>query len=450
MRLTRVHVTGLFGLFNHEIRLNSDERITIIHGPNGFGKTLVLRMTEALISGKYGLFYEVPFKVFTLDTDSGVRLLVEREEIKDHEEARQLKADIYVGVKRSESEVPQYWMKLRSLRNPKIGDIILSGVALRSPPKNSMRGEIANSVSEPDWLTAVRSELPKSRLVRTQRLDLIEGLQSTPASGSDAVDYAVYYAGKWLDAHQADSGEKRKYKPTVEAYSEDLAAHIQQKLAEYAARSQELDRTFPVRLLNRSKTDALDAEALRERLTALEKTRAELTRLGFLDSEQGTGLGETSVQAIETRRDVLSVYVEDMANKLAIFAELASKIQLFTRIINGRFLLKSLSIHREHGFVFTSATGAQLKPSELSSGEQHELVLFYALLFQMNKNELLLIDEPEISLHVAWQEKFLGDLSEVVKLSEIDVVVATHSPEIIGDHWNLTVELKGPTEIARG
>jgi len=89
-----------------------------------------------------------------------------------------------------------------------------------------------------------------------------------------------------------------------------------------------------------------------------------------------------------------------------------------------------------------------LKPADLSSGEQHELVLFHELTFGMAANSLLLIDEPEISLHIVWQQNFLPDLRRVVELSTFDAVIATHSPEIIGDNWGLTVELRGPAREA--
>jgi predicted ATP-binding protein involved in virulence len=274
------------------------------------------------------------------------------------------------------------------------------------------------------WLQGLIEESPKVRLVRTQRLDIEEHTE---------VD---------------EEGTVIVPKPTVEIYSEELSVHIRQTLAAYAARSQELDRTFPVRLLGPTKAEPLTAEDLRERMAELEQKRARLTSLGFLEPEQG--LEQAPVRVIETKRDVLTVYVEDVESKLAVFDAMAAKIQIFTRIINGRFLFKRLEIHRDEGFVFTSATGARLKPAELSSGEQHELVLLYELLFKLQKNALVLLDEPEISLHVAWQEKFLEDLMEVVKLSEIDVVVATHSPEIIGEHWDLTVGLKGPPETREG
>ena len=88
----------------------------------------------------------------------------------------------------------------------------------------------------------------------------------------------------------------------------------------------------------------------------------------------------------------------------------------------------------------------QLDPVLLSSGEQHEIVLLYELLFKVSENSIILIDEPEISLHVAWQEVFLKDLGQMAELSRFQALIATHSPQIINDRWDLTVELRGPTE----
>ena len=103
-----------------------------------------------------------------------------------------------------------------------------------------------------------------------------------------------------------------------------------------------------------------------------------------------------------------------------------------------------MTISRNTGFVFTNAEGTVLSATDLSSGEQHELVLFYELLFKVAPGSLVLIDEPEISLHVVWQEHFLKDVQDVTRLSDIDVIVATHSPDVIDGHRDLLVELEGP------
>jgi predicted ATP-binding protein involved in virulence len=112
--------------------------------------------------------------------------------------------------------------------------------------------------------------------------------------------------------------------------------------------------------------------------------------------------------------------------------------------VNKRFAYKQLDIESQAGFRFRTSAGLQLLPTDLSSGEQHELVLLYELLFRTKPNALILIDEPELSLHVAWQVEFLKDLARVIKLASFDVIVATHSPQIINDRWDLALELKGP------
>ena len=79
----------------------------------------------------------------------------------------------------------------------------------------------------------------------------------------------------------------------------------------------------------------------------------------------------------------------------------------------------------------------------LSSGEQHQLVLLYDLLFDTKSDSLVMIDEPELSLHVEWQREMLSDLQQMADLSQFSVLLATHSPQIIGDRLDLTVELSG-------
>ena len=83
-----------------------------------------------------------------------------------------------------------------------------------------------------------------------------------------------------------------------------------------------------------------------------------------------------------------------------------------------------------------------LDMEKLSAGEQHELIMLYYLLFRASKNSLILIDEPERSHHVTWQEKWLGDIEQIAGHSGFRAIVATHSPEIIGDRWSMVVELQ--------
>lgn len=54
---------------------------------------------------------------------------------------------------------------------------------------------------------------------------------------------------------------------------------------------------------------------------------------------------------------------------------------------------------------------------------------------------MLLIDEPELSLHVEWQSKLLDLLMENNNSSQI--IIATHSPDVIGDYKEYCSEVRG-------
>ena len=69
---------------------------------------------------------------------------------------------------------------------------------------------------------------------------------------------------------------------------------------------------------------------------------------------------------------------------------------------------------------------------ELSSGEKQLIVLFSQLAFaQDSKKDVFIIDEPELSLHLTWQEKFVDALQEVCP--EMQFILATHAPAIINE-----------------
>ena len=119
------------------------------------------------------------------------------------------------------------------------------------------------------------------------------------------------------------------------------------------------------------------------------------------------------------------------------------------RIVNARFRNKSVLANPQHGLIVLTHEGHPLPLDALSSGEQHQIILLHDLLFRMPPGTLVLIDEPELSLHVLWQERVLPDLLEIVNLAGIDILLATHSPEIIGDRTDLTVALSSKVAHAQ-
>lgn len=144
--------------------------------------------------------------------------------------------------------------------------------------------------------------------------------------------------------------------------------------------------------------------------------------------------------------NILQIILEDREAKLKPFERVVQKAQRLIESINKKLAPKQVKLNVETGYQILTKSGDTLPLDKLSSGEQHELVLLHELLLDVSEGSLILIDEPELSLHVTWQEEFLPDILDIAKLSKLDFLVATHSPDIVGEHHALMVEMGGPVE----
>ena len=79
MRIENISVRGLFDRFDHDLPLDPCERIAIIYGPNGFGKTMILRMVNALFNSSILSLGRMPFRELHVDFDDGSGLDVVRD-----------------------------------------------------------------------------------------------------------------------------------------------------------------------------------------------------------------------------------------------------------------------------------------------------------------------------------------------------------------------------------
>ena len=418
-RIKQISVTNLFGMFNYVIPLHLDERITIIHGPNGFGKTVILKLLSEIFSGIHLEFSDgyhptlrtVPFEQFIIDFDDGISFQLTK--------SFQTYSRIVLNVHVEELLVPQitFQLVMPTVESTMLEAEYIGPYTWRYQPATPLD---RTHQKEPEWLIEIRGAI-FVHLIETQRLSSLIRSEN---------------------AHE--DNEMLLSELTVPLYSTELRETIKTKLAESVALAQSLDRTFPARVVSpRMRNNSMTDDELRQKLADLERKRSRLIATGLLDKEDDANF-QVGDQIDEGAKTALAIYVEDTEKKLAVFDDIANKIELLTSIINKRFLFKHMEISKEDGFIFIVSNGTELPLESLSSGEQHELVLFYELLFKVYPGSLILIDEPELSLHVVWQEQFLRDIQEITRLSDIDVLLATHSPDIISDRRDLVVELEGP------
>ena len=104
----------------------------------------------------------------------------------------------------------------------------------------------------------------------------------------------------------------------------------------------------------------------------------------------------------------------------------------FLDLLNTLMQRKTLHINERNEIVITTLSGKVLKPSQLSSGEKQVLIILGEALLQEGKTFIYMADEPEISLHVAWQESLAKNIKSLNPSAQI--IFATHSPDVVGEH----------------
>lgn len=92
----------------------------------------------------------------------------------------------------------------------------------------------------------------------------------------------------------------------------------------------------------------------------------------------------------------------------------AENVVVLRDIINTVFVNKTVSFNSNGDLeVRMDTSGTAVPVEKFSSGEKHIVIMFYTLLFATRSGSLVIIDEPEVSLHVTWQHhlgKLFGDV----------------------------------------
>jgi len=443
-RLKRLTVNELFGRFNYDISFNVDEDITIITAPNGYGKTILLKIIDAIINKKIYFFMHLSFAEINLILQSGKIISIYQRQSdlfgddKKHADSHSISISVqglgdetlshefnlnpnsakfryierYLPIERMDADL---WYDFNA-------DITLTTDQLLAHYADRMPDEFAQFFTFPDWLDEIAASVDV-HLIETQRL----------LTSKEQSEVRPRYKSRRTSP---------AYSTAVQEHANHLAARIQEILQTYAEEAQKLDQTFPERFIELSSDRVQSKEAIHESLESLHEKREHLRSAGLIGPKIQKPLDFSNVSEDQSILRMLSVYIDDTKKKLSVFDDIYRRINLFKEIVNDHFLFKQVEIDPSKGMrVHDRRSELTIPLFELSSGEQHELVLIYELLFKVDNNSVILIDEPELSLHVVWQKRFLSVIEQIGRLKRLQFILATHSPQIIGEHWNWVQDL---------
>lgn len=454
---------GLLGEFNHRVELLDDQEMVILYGPNGVGKTHVLEFIHHALRGDWVRLQDMPFDTAEIGYDDGSTLNFKFELVETGPENESPRRRALVS-----NAAPPLLVTLHHAGEPVIWQGPLRDFSDASPMmiRRIVERELGYRRVEPDayiqpasaerlTLAEVVNAESKTihRLLSNRYLDASADISAVIPEQMQAYideDSSILVETQRLITTQSlasTTARERSAQPllAIDQVSKSVQSLMEQALADNSRLSQRLDRTFPSRLFEPDSRVASSEEEIRQLHQDQQNFRSRLAvyHLGGED-ESNVELPERPLEKWEVA--VLGRYLQDSASKLDSFRHLLEKLDIFINTLNSRFFRKRIYFTSDRALAIRNSRGDQLSVSDLSSGEQHELILLKYLLFDTNPGSIVLIDEPEISLHVSWQKAFLEDLSRISSISSLRFIIATHSPQIINNSWHLTTPLGGPID----
>lgn len=131
---------------------------------------------------------------------------------------------------------------------------------------------------------------------------------------------------------------------------------------------------------------------------------------------------------------MLELFTQQVENAQEKVQEIAQEKTHFMDLIDGLFSDTNKNVVRDRNELFFHSHGEVIPPYILSSGEKQMLIILLTVLLEQKKPCVLFMDEPEVSLHIEWQQRLIGLILELNP--NVQIILTTHSPALIMDGWS--------------
>ncbi len=422
--LKKITINNLFRMqnpnFNYsDIPLGNESHIQIITAPNGFGKSTIFRLIRAVFKGNLQEISSIPFDDATITLSKGD---------KDIDLSIDKKKAPKITITNSKNEKCIFSITEKELDEQ-----------FRDIKRWKEQETNQNKINE---LRSVIPPLPVKFLSS-------ERLFHNPLKDMYPFDLLAK-PDKWDLAEKKSRGE---------LFSESFKRRLDGVLTDYAIMSHKIDTTLPIDLIDiiTSHQGSFDKyDQLKQSYSKLDTKRQNLERRDFLSfrnwyqkEKNPFHPNKTDLHDVQllSYQDFLEKYLEKQQEKYKVFDWMNTRCQTFEDIINNLLIFTRIKIRKDAGFAFfnlhkESGIYHALEVSQVSSGEMQQIVMYYDFLFNCDPGTLVMIDEPEISLHIVWQEQYMEKLEEIAKINRLNFLVATHSPFIINSFGDFSFDLE--------
>ena len=446
--VSKIEVQGLFGEYDVEVAM-AEGGITLLFGTNGVGKSTILRIIDRMLSPGMPLLLSEPIRSAQLTFTDGTWIRFDHESESWTEGLGQVASATGKIDDPSQAINNPYFQEWLSRTFSSLS--VVDGLIVDSdgdPLSQTMINRILIRYGEALSHRRIRTQSPavgqlsdqqanglssQRSLSRPCRLITSERLQKKSASHKRSLSYIP------------KTGEARLHSgTTVQSIASALKDMIKNAREASRSKTSDIDASFFNRALPKlANPQPLEPSQRIGLIGELERLHQRLSDCALATSQLVLPSLTQNSPAVQT---IFDLYLQDLFDKARATAEILTQLELFVNTMNEQLIDKTASLHAEDGLRLIRTTDKQVLPLDrLSSGEQHLIVLFYYLIFQTQAGGVCLIDEPEISLNVDWQHRFISNVIKVSGVAPQQYIIATHSPVVIREHQELLrpVERRG-------
>lgn len=458
VHVNRIQVKRLFGNIDYDIDLSNTNPVAIITAPNGRGKTTILNLLSFVLNPKYDTFQaisSIPFEEFKcfLTNNKIVELRRGRKSVlkkllqQKERTAKSRGKKTYWDPPTGSSDFflgndPKGEGYLLSIYNAKNGDCIDNRIF-----SYDLDNEYNARIDEDDDINdSVRLRYLRynRRRYEAELNEKFNGLTIMLSHENCNIPINFIKADRIQPVVIRSSNPRvdfvniRQESP-LERANESIAKLIQTATGKYNEAVSRAKDKLPQMFLAGEGSD-LDYDAFMKGWAVYRKELDQFQEIGIITPTEDFTMGQDIYRFYKDKGDFLSTYLSAFKYTTAPLRDIYKRLALFKQILDERNAITDKKVLFKQGGISLFTPDREIKLDMLSSGEKHDFIMFYNLIFNNKNGGLVLIDEPEISLHVEWQETYLDKLLAICKMNGLQAIVATHSPNIISSHYDLLVD----------
>ncbi|MBL5906021.1 AAA family ATPase [Serratia fonticola] len=411
--------------YRFNLKVNFHDGLNVIHGRNGAGKSTLIHVIANIVNGDFVRFAYLNFEriVATYYNDLTITIIRERRE-----------DDTYITVRTSSGSEMSF-----SLVEAANALKIMDEDRYSPESKPLLIHSINNFVKLNELNITSSSYFPAFRT-------MLEAWGSYPDNSYERKNYRSSYI--YANINKFARGLFGRFLPNInypspieieEKIKEEIR-RAQMGIARYESRifSDSFVRVFSA-LINRRKSEDTIPDELLSEIEGLVKTHDDTAKINYYEeyskiyeeirmliNENSQGEVEGSVAgALIVYRDALR---ERQTFQEKAFFGIDKYLNSINSFLEDKEICYEFDLERRSprvGLKFPDNTWSTIRV--MSSGERQLLTMLYAA-SKMSEDSIVLIDEPEISLHIDWQEDLLKKM--LSQLSGRQIIVCTHSPSI--------------------